>query len=171
MIDELKEVVTGPIEVAKALGVTVKRLFRKPVTNQFPDEPAQLYPRFRGRHVLKRYENGLERCIGCSLCAAACPTDCIYVEASENSEESRRSPGERYAKVYDINMLRCIFCGYCAEACPTEAIVLERDFALAEYDRWDAIYTKERLLEPHEPDYFVLRNDEVFEEADTWSSK
>jgi ferredoxin len=101
--------------------------------------------------VLKRYENGLERCIGCSLCAAACPTDCIYVEAAENTDEDRRSPGERYAKTYEINMLRCIFCGYCAEACPTEAIVLEHDFALAEYNRWDAIYTKEQLLQPHDP--------------------
>jgi NADH-quinone oxidoreductase subunit I len=172
MLNELKEAMMGPVEVARAMGVTLQRLFRKPVTNQFPDEPAQLFPRFRGRHILQRYENGLERCIGCSLCAAACPTDCIYVEASENTDDDRRSPGERYAKVYEINMLRCIFCGYCAEACPTEAIVLKHDFALAEYDRWDAIYTKERLLtSPATPDYIILRNDQVFEDKPTWSIK
>ncbi|MEW5957859.1 MAG: NADH-quinone oxidoreductase subunit I, partial [Chloroflexota bacterium] len=123
MINVVKEAVAGSVQIAKAMGVTLKYFFTKPVTNQFPDEAVSVYPRFRGRHVLKRYENGLERCIGCSLCAAACPTDCIYVEAAENTDEERYSPGERYAKTYEINMLRCIFCGYCAEACPTEAIV------------------------------------------------
>ena len=171
MIKEVREAVIGSREIARAMGVTLKYLVKKPVTNQYPDEPVALYPRYRGRHVLKRYDNGLERCIGCSLCAAACPTDCIYVEAAENTDEERFSPGERYAKVYDINMLRCIFCGYCADACPTEAIVLEHDFALAEYNRWDAIYTKERLLEPHDPDYIVLRDDEVFVEKTTWGTK
>jgi NADH-quinone oxidoreductase subunit I len=168
MLKEVKEVVTGSVEVARAMGVTLKYLFKKPVTHQFPDEPVEVYPRFRGRHVLKRYENGLERCIGCALCAAACPTNCIYVQAEENTDDDRRSPGERYAKIYDINMLRCIFCGYCAEACPTEAIVLEHDFALAEYTRWDAVYSKERLLEPHDPPYIKLRSDEVFEFRETW---
>jgi len=168
MINEVKEAVTGSVELARAMGVTLKYFFTKPVTNQFPDEAVAVYPRFRGRHVLKRYDNGLERCIGCSLCAAACPTDCILVEAAENTDEEQFSPGERYAKTYEINMLRCIFCGYCAEACPTEAIVLEHDFALAEYNRWDAIYTKERLLEPHDPPHVVVREDDVFEPRDTW---
>lgn len=171
MINEVKEVIIGSAEIAKAMGVTIKYLFKKPVTNQFPDEPVEVYPRFRGRHVLKRYENGLERCIGCSLCAAACPTDCIYVQAAENTDEERYSPGERYAKIYEINMLRCIFCGYCAEACPTEAIVLEHDFALAEYNRWDAIYTKDRLLQPHNPPHITIRSDEVFKEKNTWGTR
>ena len=171
MINQLKDAVTGSAEIAKAMGVTLKYFFKKPVTHQYPDEPVEVYPRFRGRHVLKRYDGGLERCIGCALCAAACPTDCIYVQASENTDDQRYSPGERYASIYDINMLRCIFCGYCAEACPTEAIVLEHDFALAEYNRWDAIYTKERLLQPHDPPYIVLRSDEEFKFEKTWGKK
>jgi len=171
MIKALNEALTGSVEIARAMGVTLKYLLKKPVTHQYPDEPVEVYPRFRGRHVLKRYENGLERCIGCALCAAACPTGCIYVEAAENTDDDRRSPGERYAKVYDINMMRCIFCGYCAEACPTEAIVLEHDFALAEYNRWDAIYTKKRLLEPHKPSYIKIRGDEVFVSTETWGRK
>jgi NADH-quinone oxidoreductase subunit I len=168
MLKEVKEVITGSTEIARSMGVTLKYFFKKPVTHQYPDEPVEVYPRFRGRHVLKRYENGLERCIGCSLCAAACPTNCIHVEAAENTEDDRRSPGERYAKVYDINMLRCIFCGYCAEACPTEAIVLEHDFALAESNRWDAIYNKARLLEPHDPPYIKIRSDETFKAKEVW---
>ncbi len=170
MINEVKEVVNGTVELARSMGVTLKYFFKKPVTNQFPSEPVIVYPRFRGRHVLQRHENGLERCIGCSLCAAACPTNCIYVEAAENTDEAQHSPGERYAKVYNINMMRCIFCGYCQEACPTEAIVLKHDFALAEYDRWDAVYTKERLLEPHNPDYIQLRDDEVYVDV-PWGQK
>ncbi len=160
----LREVWSGSVETLRAMSITLKHLFRRPVTNQYPSEPVAVYPRFRGRHVLKRYDDGLERCIGCSLCAAACPTDCILVVAGENTEENRRSPGERYAEVYEINLLRCIFCGYCAEACPTEAIVLEHDFALATYDRWDAIITQEELLEPHEPDHIVIRDDQVWVE-------
>jgi NADH-quinone oxidoreductase subunit I len=92
------------------------------------------------------------------------------VVASENTDEDRRSPGERYAARYEINMLRCIFCGYCQEACPTDAIVLEHDFALAEYNRWDAIYIKEDLLQIHEPEHIVLRSDEVFTPDNDWAT-
>jgi NADH-quinone oxidoreductase subunit I len=85
------------------------------------------------------------------LCAAACPADAIWVEAAENTDEERYSPGERYAKTYEINMLRCIFCGYCEDACPTEAIVLEHDYRLSFTNRRDAIYTKDMLLVPVPP--------------------
>jgi NADH-quinone oxidoreductase subunit I len=136
------------VELVRGLGTTLKMMFEKPVTYQYPEQKREVRPRFRGRHVLKRYENGLEKCIGCSLCAAACPADAIFVEASENTDEKRFSPGERYASTYEINMLRCIFCGYCEDACPTEAIVLGDNYELSFYDRRSAIYTKEMLLEP-----------------------
>ncbi|MFZ1794928.1 MAG: 4Fe-4S binding protein, partial [Anaerolineae bacterium] len=84
--------------------------------------------------------------IGCALCAAACPADAIYVEASENSNEKRFSPGERYAKTYEINMLRCIFCGYCEDACPTNAIVLEQIEFPSGYTRESMIFKKDMLL-------------------------
>ena len=134
----------------KGLSQTLKEFFSKPVTIQYPEEKRKVRPRFRGRHVLTRYENGLEKCIGCSLCAAACPADAIFVEAAANTDEERYSPGERYARVYEINMLRCIFCGFCEDACPTEAIVLRDQYELTYYDRESAIYTKERLIEPVE---------------------
>jgi NADH-quinone oxidoreductase subunit I len=109
-----------------------------------------VHPRFRGRHRLWRFENGLEKCVGCSLCAAACPADCIRVVAEENTPENRVSAGERYARIYEINMSRCIFCGYCEDACPFDAITLEGEYELSEYDRGrDLIYTKEMLLAPH----------------------
>jgi NADH-quinone oxidoreductase subunit I len=132
--------------IVRGLGMTLRQVGRRPVTRQYPEEKKQLPPRSRGLHKLQRYENGLERCIGCSLCAAACPSKAIYVEAAENTEQNRVSPGERYAARYEINMIRCIFCGYCEEACPTGAIVLGTEYELADFSRGDFIYTKERLL-------------------------
>ncbi|HEY58799.1 MAG TPA: NADH-quinone oxidoreductase subunit NuoI [Anaerolineae bacterium] len=147
----MAEVVAGIAAIVKGFWTTFRSLFERPVTIQYPFEKRPVRSRFRGRHVLRRYENGLERCIGCALCAAACPADAIFVEAAENTDEERYSPGERYARVYEINMLRCIYCGYCADACPTQAIVLEHNYEETFTDRREAIYTKEMLLEPVPP--------------------
>jgi NADH-quinone oxidoreductase subunit I len=133
------------------LWTTLKSVFEKPVTIQYPEEKRPVRPRFKGRHILQRYDNGLERCIGCSLCAAACPADAIFVEAAENTDDERYAPGERYARIYEINMLRCIFCGYCEDACPTEAIVLGDNYELSFTDRRSSIYTKDLLLAPVAP--------------------
>lgn len=136
------------VEIARGLGTTLREMFSKPVTVQYPEQKRPVRARFKGRHNLKRYDNGLEKCIGCALCAAACPADAIFVEAAENTDEMRFSPGERYASTYEINMLRCIYCGYCEDACPTEAIVLGDNYELSFTDRYNSIYTKEMLLEP-----------------------
>jgi len=135
------------IELGRGLWRTLRSMFERTVTYQYPEQKRPVRPRFRGRHGLKRYDDGLEKCIGCSLCAAACPSDAIFVEAAENTDENRFSPGERYASTYEINMLRCIFCGYCEDACPTEAIVLGDNYEMSYYSRKDAIYTKDMLLE------------------------
>jgi NADH-quinone oxidoreductase subunit I len=135
-------------DIIKGMATTLKNMGKKPTTVSYPEEERELPPRFRGRHVLHRYENGLERCVGCFLCAGACPANAIYIEADENSEETRVSPGERYAKVFDVNLLRCIFCGYCQAACPTGAITLEHEYKLAAFYPEDMVYHKEQLLEP-----------------------
>ncbi|MEY3149075.1 MAG: hypothetical protein RL029_349, partial [Actinomycetota bacterium] len=101
-----------------------------------------------GRHQLNRYEDGLEKCIGCELCAWACPADAIYVEGENNTEENRMSPGERHAKVYQINYLRCIFCGLCIEACPTRALTMTNEYEIADDKREKLIWEKEDLLAP-----------------------
>ena len=135
------------LSIAKGMGVTLSHLFKKPVTVQYPDEPTDVKPRFRGRHHLLRHpDTGLEKCIGCSLCAAACPSYAIYVESAENDPDDPVSPGERYARIYEINMLRCIFCGMCEEACPTGAVVLGHEFEMADYRYGDMVYGKDDML-------------------------
>ncbi|MCU0308310.1 MAG: NADH-quinone oxidoreductase subunit I [Thermoleophilia bacterium] len=134
-------------------------------TVQYPEEKIPVYPRFRGRHRLHVFEDtGLEKCVGCSLCAAACPADCIRVVAEENTAEHRVSAGERYARIYEINMARCIFCGYCEVACPFDAITLEHDYEMSDYSRERLIYTKEQLLAPH-PKTVPVRPNDPAEEA------
>jgi NADH-quinone oxidoreductase subunit I len=134
-------------ETARGLKTTMARIVEGPSTIQYPEEKVPVYPRFRGRHKLHRFEDtGLEKCVGCSLCAAACPADCIRVVAAENTPENRVSAGERYAAVYEINLSRCIFCGYCEIACPFDAITMGHDYELSDYDRSDLIFTKEMLL-------------------------
>ena len=137
-----------PFSTLKGFGVTFKQIFKKPITQQYPEYKRPIYPRFRGRHRLWTHANGLEKCVGCSLCAAACPADCIRVVPAENTPDNRVSAGERYARIYEINMSRCIFCGYCELACPFDAITLGNEFELSEYNRDDQIYTKDMLLAP-----------------------
>ena len=139
-------------ETLRGLKTTFSQLTEGVATVQYPEEKIPVYPRFRGRHRLHKFaDTGLEKCVGCSLCAAACPADCIRVVAAENTAEHRVSAGERYAAVYEINLSRCIFCGYCEVACPFDAITMGHDFEMSDYNRSDLIFTKEMLLaEPPE---------------------
>ncbi|MCS7315781.1 MAG: NADH-quinone oxidoreductase subunit NuoI [Bryobacterales bacterium] len=144
----VKEMLDSAAAIARGMRVTLREMFSPTVTETYPDEPPRFQERYRGRHVLERDENGLEKCVACFLCAAACPADCIYIEAAENTSEVRISGGERYAKVYNIDYSRCIFCGYCVEACPTDAITHGHGFELASYSTASLIYRKEQLLRP-----------------------
>ena len=141
----------GFFDPVKGFGVTFGTMFKKVTTEQYPFEPKRTAPRFHGRHQLNRHPDGLEKCVGCELCAWACPADAIYVEGADNTEEARFSPGERYGKVYQINYLRCILCGLCIEACPTRSLTMTNFYELADDNRQDLIFTKEQLLAPLMP--------------------
>ena len=149
-------IVKDAAAIAKGMSITLKEVFQPTEVENYPDgkgpmRGAKFQERFRGKHQLQRDEQGLEKCVACFLCAAACPANCIYIEAAENTAANRISAGERYAKVYNIDYSRCIFCGYCVEACPTDAITHGHSIELAPYNINALIYRKEQLLEPWPP--------------------
>ena len=126
--------------------LTLRHLPRPRVTVSYPENKRPKQPRQHGRHVLNRYEDGMDKCIGCELCAGVCPADCIRVRGLDNPADHPVSPGERYGYVYEINYLRCIHCDMCVEACPTQAITESKLFEFSFTNRSDAIYTKRELL-------------------------
>jgi NADH-quinone oxidoreductase subunit I len=135
------------MSMLRGLLIVLKYAFKRPITIRYPEEKRKLPSRSRGRHYLTKWNDGLERCVGCELCAIVCPPQAIYVKPAENKPGDVHSHGERYASDFQINMLRCIFCGDCEEACPTGAIVLGNQFELSGYTRESLIYTKEMLTE------------------------
>ncbi|MCB0991525.1 MAG: NADH-quinone oxidoreductase subunit NuoI [Acidimicrobiales bacterium] len=136
----------GMLDYVRGFKVTFDRLFEERVTTEYPKEKRPKPTRFHGRHVLNRYEDGMEKCIGCELCAGVCPAKCIYVRGADNPIDDPVSPGERYGYVYEINYLRCIHCDLCVEACPTGAITESKLFEFSFTNRADAIYTKAELV-------------------------
>ena len=143
---KINEILSGAAAIAKGMGITFKEMLNPVITEDYPDAPPKFQERYRGKHELQRDENGLEKCVACFLCSAACPVNCIYIEAADNTEQERISGGERYASVYNIDYSRCIFCGYCEDACPTQAITHGHGWELASYNVSTLIYRKEQLL-------------------------
>ena len=136
--------------IAKGMIITASHLFKKSPTIMYPEQKRPIAPVYRGQHVLKRDENGAERCTSCGMCAVACPAEAITMEAAERQVgEEHLYKEEKYAAKYEINMLRCIFCGLCEEACPKDAIYLSETFAPANYTRKGFIYDKNDLLIPN----------------------
>ncbi len=129
-------------EILQGLSVTMKTLFKKPVTRQYPTEKREPVPGARGLHALvKNPVTGEAKCVGCGLCAAMCPSQCIHIYTSEGDDH------KKIVDRYEVEVLRCLFCGFCVEACPYGAIVLTDHYEYASYNRDDFYYTKEMLLE------------------------
>jgi len=129
------------LPLLQGLKITLRHMFKKPITLQYPAERPVIPPGFRGLHSLNMAHDRA-RCVACQLCPTVCPAKCITVEAAENANH------EKYAATYEIDLLRCIFCGYCVEACPCDAITHGHDFEIAAYDTNTLVYRKEQLLEP-----------------------
>jgi NADH-quinone oxidoreductase subunit I len=143
----MKEKLYQVLSMLRGLLIVLKYAFKRPITIRYPEKKRKLPARSRGRHYLTKWNDGLERCVGCELCAIVCPSQAIYVKAAENKPGELHSHGEKYSKDFQINMLRCIFCGYCEEACPTGAIVLGNEYELSGPTRLSLIYTKDMLTE------------------------
>ena len=139
--------------IVNGLRITMRHFFKKNVTLRYPEVERPFSPVYRGRHVLKRDDEGRERCTACGLCAVACPAEAITMVAAERKlGEEKLYREEKYAATYEINMLRCIFCGLCEEACPKEAIFLTERLAHPDYNREGFIFDKAKLVEPVDKD-------------------
>lgn len=149
--------------VVSGLAITIRHFFRKKPTIQYPEVKKYLGPIYRGQHILKRDEQGRERCTACGLCAVACPAEAISMVAAERKKgEENLYREEKYAAVYEINMLRCIFCGLCEEACPKQAVYLRHDRMVPVFpERDDVIYGKDKLVENMDDRYIRSNNTEV----------
>ena len=128
------------LEILKGLTITGKKLSKKPITVQYPEEKTPLSTRFRGLHALRKYPNGEERCIGCKLCEAVCPALAISIDTEERSDKTRRTTK------YEIDLFKCIYCGFCEEACPVDAIVETGIFEYHFERRKDGVMNKIDLL-------------------------
>ena len=141
------------VAIIKGLWITIKHLFTRKVTIQYPEQVRTMSPVYRGQHMLKRDEQGRENCTACGLCALSCPAEAITMKAEERKkDEEHLYREEKYASIYEINMLRCIFCGVCEEACPKDAIYLtiSKELVPANYTREDFIFGKDKLVMPLE---------------------
>ncbi|ATD80768.1 MULTISPECIES: NADH-quinone oxidoreductase subunit NuoI [Desulfovibrio] len=128
-------------EIAQGLALTLRHMFRKPVTQQYPDEKPVVAAGFRGRHALVRdAESGGSRCVACMRCARVCPSHCIRIRSHRSVDGSRK------VNAYVIDALRCIYCGYCAEVCPVNAIVLTEIYAYAGRTRQEFVFDEAHLL-------------------------
>lgn len=135
----------------KGMWITISHIFKKRPTIQYPEVKKEHAPIYRGQHVLKRDDNGAERCTSCGMCAVACPAEAITMESAERkSGEEGKYREEKYASLYEINMLRCIFCGLCEDACPKEAIFLTDRLVPSQFERDEFIYGKDKLVETME---------------------
>jgi NADH-quinone oxidoreductase subunit I len=161
----ISDVIESTKAIIKGMGVTFSYIPKEKWTVEYPDEPVTVQPRYRGQHLLHVDENGKEKCVACFLCAAACPSDCIYIVATDDPRPKGERTGvdERYAQVYNIDYGRCIFCGYCVEACPKDAITHGYNFELSVYNRADLLKTKDDLLitkQKQSKNYRVATSDE-----------
>ncbi len=148
--------------IVQGLAITISHLFKKKVTIRYPEVKRYLGPVYHGHHILKRDEQGRERCTACGLCAVACPAEAISMVAAERQKgEEKLYREEKYAAVYEINMLRCIFCGLCEEACPKQAVYLRHDQMVPVFNGRDqVVYSKDKLVE-NMNDRYVRTNTEA----------
>ncbi|RMD57577.1 MAG: NADH-quinone oxidoreductase subunit NuoI [Nitrospirae bacterium] len=145
------------VEILEGMSLTLRRLFSKPVTIQYPDEKKPPVPGFRGLHALAKFPSGRLKCVGCGLCAAYCPSKCIHIYTSEGG------PNTKIVDRYEIDLSRCIFCGFCVEACPYGAIVMTEKYIYPERDRNKFYYTKDMLLENWDKYFSAEKAEEYYE--------
>ena len=134
-------------QIVSGLGITMKNMFKPPVTLEYPDERPDIPEGYRGMPTLVKDPHGREKCVSCQLCEFVCPPKAIRITPGAIDEESETAHVEKAPEEFEINMLRCIYCGLCQEVCPEEAIFLQNIFSLNGLSRDELLFKKKKLYE------------------------
>ena len=142
-IQYIREILIGAKSLAIGMWVTLKRLFTRIVTVQYPRQKLVMTPNFRGHIEFIRFDdNKSHHCVACGLCVRTCPSHVIKLQG-----EKAKAGERKHGRQYFIDFTKCSLCGLCVDVCPEKTLTFSHEYELAFHSRWDGVIDTMRRLE------------------------